>query len=332
MADPAMANIAGFGVYTPAEAIELVSRAGVKKGNMRPDKIFISAISAGCLLSFAAAASLRATTAPWFQENAPGLVSMVAGLIFPLGLLMIVLTGADLFTGSNMYTAVAAFHGRLSFRKMLLHWFICFWGNLAGALFVMAIIIGYGGVFDSSSYKARAIEFVTSKQVKPAFHQIFIRAIGCNWLVCLACYLGMQGKDVNSKIVAMWWPIFTFVSLGLDHVVANMFYVPLGLWLGTPDLTVALYIWKGIVPASLGNIIGGALFCGVYYYWMFIFREPEIKIDGVYYQEKMEEGSLPTQSNLSSQGSSSRRHLKDVTVDNSRRSSHDLKREFHGLP
>ena len=90
MADPATANIAGFGAYTPTEAIELVSRTGVKKGNMRPDKIFVSAISAGCLLSFAAAASLRATTSPWFQENAPGFVSMVAGLIFPLGLVMIV--------------------------------------------------------------------------------------------------------------------------------------------------------------------------------------------------------------------------------------------------
>ena len=74
-----------------------------------------------------------------------------------------------------------------------------------------------GGVFDGAAYKARAIEFVTSKQVKPEFHQIFLRAVGCNWLVCLACYLGMQGKDLNSKIVAMWWPIFTFVSLGLDH-------------------------------------------------------------------------------------------------------------------
>lgn len=78
-------------------------------------------------------------------------------------------------------------------------------------------------MFDSASYKARAIDFVTSKQVKPAFHQIFLRAVGCNWLVCLACYLGLQGKDLNSKIVAMWWPIFTFVSLGLDHGVFGLY-------------------------------------------------------------------------------------------------------------
>lgn len=88
-------------------------------------------------------------------------------------------------------------------------------------------------------------------------------------------------------------------------------------------------MFSGIIPAGLGNIVGGALFCGVYYYWMFIFREPEINIDGVYYQEKLEEGTLPTQSSLDS---SSRRHLQDVTVDNSRGSSHELKREFNGLP
>jgi formate/nitrite transporter FocA (FNT family) len=79
------------------------------------------------------------------------------------------------------------------------------------------ILVVDGGVFDSGPYKTRAIEFVTSKQVKPEFHQIFLRGVGCNWLVCLAVYLGIQAKDVNSKIVAMWWPIFTFVSLGLDQ-------------------------------------------------------------------------------------------------------------------
>lgn len=77
-------------------------------------------------------------------------------------------------------------------------------------------------------------------------HQIFLRGIGCNWLVCLSCYLGLQAKDFQSKIIGMWCPIFTFVSLGLDHVIANMFFIPLGIWLHTPGLSVGLYIWKGL--------------------------------------------------------------------------------------
>lgn len=164
-------------------------------------------------------------------------------------------------------TAVAVYHGRLPVQRMLLHWFLCFWGNLAGALFVMAVILGCmcaanqalqvtrvwiltqradGGVFDHSPYRDQAIANAKQKQVDLQFHQIFLRAIGCNWLVCLACYLGLQAKDLTSKVVGMWWPIFAFVTLGLEHVVANMFFIPMGLFLGTPGLTIPLYIWKGM--------------------------------------------------------------------------------------
>ena len=146
---------------------------------------------------------------------------------------------------------------------MLYHWTFCFFGNLAGALFVMAIIFGCkhsilltkqqrpqltipdGAVFDDDPYRANVIAFVTEKQIKPQWHQIFLRAIGCNWLVCLALYLGVQAKDLASKVIGIWFPIFCFVALGLDHVVANMFFIPLGIWLHTPGLDVGLYIWKG---------------------------------------------------------------------------------------
>lgn len=95
---------------------------------------------------------------------------------------------------------------------------------------------------------------------------------------------GMQGKDLSSKVMGIWWPIFAFVSLGLDHVVANMFFIPMGIWQQTPGVTVGLYIWKGIIPAGIGNIIGGALFCGGYYWWMYLFMEPPVKVDGLAYE------------------------------------------------
>lgn len=169
------------------------------------------------------------------------------------------------------YTAVAALDRRITIWKMLIHWFLCFWGNLAGSLFLMAIVFGCmckftlstrvdltdlcvfldGGVFEADPFLSAVQTFVHKKQVVPAFYQIFLKAIGCNWLVCLACYLGMQGRDLASKVIGLWWPIFAFVSLGLDHVVANMFIIPMGIWLNTPDVTVALYIWKGTVSISL---------------------------------------------------------------------------------
>ncbi|KAJ4015295.1 hypothetical protein NW766_005630 [Fusarium irregulare] len=134
----------------------------------------------------------------------------------------------------------------------------------------MAIIVGFGGIFDGEVYREEIISYTTKKQIAPEAYQIFLRAIGCNWLVCLACFLGVQAKDLTSKVVGMWIPIFAFVALGFDHVVANMFFMPLGIWMGTPGLTVGLYIWKGMIPALFGNIIGGSLCCGVYFWWMYL--------------------------------------------------------------
>lgn len=118
----------------------------------------------------------------------------------------------------------------------------------------MFLTITDGGVFDADPFLTAVRNFVHKKQAIPTFLQIFLRGIGCNWLVCLACFLGMQGRDLASKVIGLWWPIFAFVSLGLDHVVANMFIVPMGIWLKTPDVTVALYIWKGKYISADGGL------------------------------------------------------------------------------
>lgn len=128
--------------YSPCESLEIVSRMGVKKAHMRIDKSFLSAVSAGMILAFACATYISTNTAPWYQENAPGLIKTIAALVFPYGLVIVQMTGSDLCTGSFMYTTVAAIHGRLSVLRMLRHWFITFWGNLAGSLFVCCVIVG----------------------------------------------------------------------------------------------------------------------------------------------------------------------------------------------
>jgi formate/nitrite transporter FocA (FNT family) len=100
------------------------------------------------------------------------------------------------------------------------------------------------------------------------WHMIFLRGIGANWLVCLACFLAMMARELFSKVVAVWWPTFAFVCLGLDHVVANMFFVPQAIFLGSPDITVGYYIWKSMIPALIGNIVGGGLLVGVVYWYL----------------------------------------------------------------
>ncbi|KAL3493515.1 Formate/nitrite transporter [Aspergillus germanicus] len=267
--------------YTPAEVTEFVSRAGLVKGNMRLDKVFFSAFSAGCLLAFACGTVLSTNSSPWFQENAPGLMRTISALVFPYGLALIILTGADLCTGSFMFTTVPALQRQLPWYRMLLHWFVTFWGNLAGSLFVVAIIFGYGEVFTADPFRSAVISFATKKQVTPDFHHIFLRGIGCNWLVCLACFLALQGRDMASKIIGIWLPIYAFVSLGFDHVVANMTFVPMAIWLEAPGISVGLYVWKGIIPTLLGNIVGGGLFVGTYYWYMYLLKNDPVTLTGL---------------------------------------------------
>ena len=128
--------------YSPKEATEQCSRAGVTKANMRIDKIFFSSVMAGCILALACAATLSTNTAPWYQENAPGLIRMIGAVVFPWGLATIVLSGADLCTGSFLFTTVSMLQRRLSPWKALLHWFITFFGNLAGSLFIVGLMTG----------------------------------------------------------------------------------------------------------------------------------------------------------------------------------------------
>jgi len=134
---------------------------------------------------------------------------------------------------------------------------------LLGSLFVACIITGYGGVFDTAYYHTEAQNFAKAKAITPHWHQIFIRGIGANWLVCLACFLAFSAREYFSKVVAIWWPTFAFTCLGFDHVVANMFFIPTGIFQHTPGLTVGYYIWKSMIPSLIGNIVGGGVFVGV---------------------------------------------------------------------
>ncbi|OAA57328.1 Formate/nitrite transporter [Cordyceps fumosorosea ARSEF 2679] len=240
--------------YTPLETTEICSRVGTKKANMRVDKIFISAVIAGCYLAFSSSVCLVINTSPW-------------------------------------YTTLAALHRRISPWKMLAHWALTFFGNLAGSLFIVGVIIGHGGVLDDPPYRAEAIKFADKKAYTPLWHQIFLRGIGANWLVCVACWLACQSRDVAGKIAAIWWPIFAFVCLGLDHVVANMYFIPMAIFLGSPHISVGYYIWKSMIPALLGNIVGGGLFVAAVHWYLDLTGTTEpIAIDGQFYKDDKKSG------------------------------------------
>lgn len=170
---------------------------------------------------------LTVNNSPWFQANAPGLLRMLSALVsLPVSLTMILVSGSDMFTTNLMYMTTALLARRCRPSQFLINLAISFLGNLAGTLFSVALIFGYGGVFDAGTYRTTVLSFATNKVVVPAWHQIFLRGIGANWLVCFAVFAATQGRELVSKIVGLWGPVVLFVGLGLDHAIANMFFIP----------------------------------------------------------------------------------------------------------
>jgi len=237
----------------------MMVESAVAKHRSRMDIVFGKAVVAGLLLSFGGLLSqVLGAGSPSLNESNPGLVKILSGFVFPVGLVMIVLQGADLLTSNMMTFPMAVLKRRVPFWGLALNWFVVFWGNMAGSLFFAAVLTKYTGVVAAAPYKEAIQEAVIKKAITPNWLQIFLRGIGCNYLVCIAIWQGATAKDVVSKIFGIWIPIWVFVACSFDHVVANMFLIPLGALLDAPGVTAATYIKKSLFAALFGNIIGGA--------------------------------------------------------------------------
>jgi len=180
---------------------------------------------------------------------------------------MIVLQGLELLTSNMMVFPIAVIKKAIPWWSLPLNWIVVTFGNLVGSLFVAAILVKYSGIISLAPYDTYVQTFALTKAARPEWHQIFLRGIGCNWLVSIAVWQAAGARDTISKVVAIWIPIWLFVACSFDHVVANMFFIPLGI-LFHADLTVAAYIRKSFIAAYLGNIVGALLVAlpAVYFY------------------------------------------------------------------
>ncbi|KAI3618671.1 formate nitrite [Moniliophthora roreri] len=268
----------------PAAVAAAMVQHGVAKHKDRYEAVFIKAL-AGVYLSFGGLIfEILSGGATTLTRTDPGIIKVLAAFTFPVGLVMyvhstprpqshferplrIVLTGQELLTSNMMVMPMAAIKGAIPWWSIPLNWLIVTFGNLVGSLFFAAILVRYSGIVSAEPYHTSIQMFAIHKAADPEWHQIFLRGIGCNWLVCIAVWQAAGAKDTISKIFAIWIPIWVFVACGFDHVVANMFSIPLGIMFGA-DLTVAEYIRKSFIASYIGNIVG-ALLVGlpaVYFY------------------------------------------------------------------
>jgi len=246
----------------PREIARLVERLGVAKARTEPVTLVLLAVLAGAFISLGA---LFFTVVVTKASLGFGVTRLLGGLSFCLGLVLVVVAGAELFTGNNLL-AMAWASRLISAREVLRNWLIAYLGNVIGCLgtvlfVVWADIASLGG----GAVGVTAIEIARAK-AGLSLGEAFARGVMCNALVCLAVWLAMGGRSVTDKILAIIFPITAFVTIGFEHSIANWFFLPFGLALdkqGTVSIVGA--VWN-LVAVSAGNIVGGTLLvAGVYW-------------------------------------------------------------------
>ncbi len=250
----------------PAEITEVGIEKGVSKAKLSWDKALVAGFLAGAYIAFGALLATT-TTAGLDPEVWGTLPTFFAGAVFSLGLILVIIAGSELLTGNMALLPLAAFKGRVTLRRIFENFGLVLVGNLLGSLFVAFFLADQAGVVSDEMVFARLDAIATKKGVEETEWQIFLRAMGCNWLVCLAVWMALSAQDIGGKILAIFFPIMAFVAMGFDHVVANMFFIPAAIFAGA-DLTWwdAVHNW---IFAFLGNLVGAAIFVAGGYWYLY---------------------------------------------------------------
>ena len=208
----------------------------------------------------------------------PGFKSLIAGAVFPVGLIAIVLTGMSLFTGDTMLIPMAVFQKKTTWSKVFNAWLWVYIGNFIGSLFWAYIMVFgpfcKGGGPELTAFGINAIGIAEAKTLPYiaagtiGLWSAFLKGIACNLLVNVAILLAFSSKAMIGKFFGIWFPIMAFVATGFEHCVANMYFIPAGIMLGA-KVTWAQFIWWNLIPVTIGNIIGGFIFIGAVYFYSF---------------------------------------------------------------
>ncbi|MFC1546758.1 formate/nitrite transporter family protein [bacterium] len=274
-----MAEI-NFTCKTPANIADTLARSVcVQKTNASISKLLVLGILAGVYIGFGAAlATLVSSDLSKFVGI--GLAKVITGGVFSVGLMLVVIAGAELFTGNNLML-MSVLDKQVPLKRMLGKWTVVYIANLIGSV-LLAYIIFKTDLWKGKDFLTgiQALKIANAK-VNLAFGPAFFRAILCNWLVCLAVWLAIASKNIIGRIFAIFFPIMTFVALGFEHCIANMYFIPIGIFLkGTgaaaasglnlANLNLNGFFVTNLIPVTIGNIIGGAFFVGCVYWFVYV--------------------------------------------------------------
>ena len=267
----------------PDEVARIAEDVGVRKARMNTMETVALAVLAGAFIAMGAIFATTVTTAtsvtlPW------GVSRLLGGVVFSLGLILVVVAGAELFTGNNLIV-MAWMARKLSAKLLLRNWGLVYVGNMAGSLGT-AVLVWLSGqyLFAGGAVGVNALNVAMHKVGLDFVHALMLGVL-CNALVCLAVWLAMAARTVTDKIVAIIFPIAAFVAAGFEHCVANMYFIPIGLFIKADAAFLAMtgssaetyaaltwhgFFWHNLLPVTIGNIIGGGGLVGLMYWFIYL--------------------------------------------------------------
>ncbi|GAK84478.1 formate efflux transporter [Vibrio ponticus] len=275
-----------FDSLLPPQMAERAAEIGLGKATKDPMKSLLLAISAGIHIGIAFIFYTTVTTGA--SDMAWGMSRLIGGIAFSLGLILVVVTGGELFT-SSVLTLVARASGKITWGMLFKNWVVVYIGNLIGALLLVGcMLITKQYMFGHGEVGLNAMA-ISQHKLHHGFFQAVALGIMCNVLVCIAVWMTFSGRTLTDKIMVMILPVAMFVSAGFEHCIANMFQVPMAIGIKTfapaefwqmtganiadyADLNVVDFILNNLIPVTLGNIIGGGLFVGMWY-WLIYLRD-----------------------------------------------------------
>ena len=260
----------GFDVYSPKEIVERVEAVCVAKAATSVLSLVMLGMLAGAFIGLGSLFYVIVASDPSLGFAAS---RVLGGAVFSLGLLLVVVAGAELFTGNNLL-AMGWAHGCITTREVLQNWVIVCASNFVGAVGLAAIVFLSGHAdMNGGAIGKTYLQIAAAKSSLP-FWTAFFRGVLCNVLVCMAVWMTLAGRSLVDKFVAILMPIAAFVAAGFEHSIANMYFLPLGMMLqaAAGDEVQLSGLWRNLVPVIAGNILGGSVLVALVYY--VIYRRP----------------------------------------------------------
>lgn len=253
---------------TPKEITEEFANSGIYKSDLPLSKFSLIAILGGVFIAFGGLLSVMvAGGMPGVGADNPGLIKFIAGALFPVGLIIVSVTGADLFTSDCTAFTLPLLERRLKTFTLIKLLILSYLFNFVGSQVVAYLLSSGVGLFDKDPWQHYLHHYAEVK-VNQDFMTVFIKGIGANWLVCLGMWMGYAAKDIIGKCIGIWIPVMLFVTLGYEHSIANMFFIPAAIYSGA-DILWSDFILHNLIPATLGNLIGGAVLVGCVYWYLY---------------------------------------------------------------